>query len=180
MARRRKGSEENREPQDEELARKLDADSDQEDEELEDEESDEMPAGNEDPSGESATMELVTVMQAHDMREAKTMKSILESAEIPAFIGAEDSDAEGGEETSALQGIPVLVPEDMAGEAAEILADAAMDDEEEEEEELDEEEWDDEEDDDDDYLDFDDLDDDEEDEDGYDDDLEDLDEDDDF
>lgn len=133
-----------------------------------------------DEAASDGTMtELVTVVQAPNMREAQMMKSILESAEIPAFIGSDETGTSNG-----LRGVPILVPEDLAGQAAEILADAAMDDEEfmdEDAEEEDEDfdgEWEDDEDDDlfDDDDDFDDL------EDGDGDDLDDLDdvEDDDF
>lgn len=116
------------------------------------------------------TTELVTVMQAGNMREAKTMKTILESAEIPAFVGEEESGLVDEPGSTGLQGIPVLVPEEMAAEASEILADAAMDDEELDEDDELEDEWDDDDEEDDDYLDFDD-DDLDEDEDDYDDDL---------
>ena len=80
--------------------------------------------------------QLVTVVQAHSVREAQTMKSILESAEIPAFLGSDESSGGG-----TLRGIPILVPEEMSGQAAEILADAAMDDDDEDglEDEIDDE-----------------------------------------
>lgn len=77
------------------------------------------------PETDRGMTQLVAVVQAHSVREAQTMKSILESAEIPAFLGSEKS-SEGG----TLRGIPILVPEEMSGQAAEVLADAAMDDEE--------------------------------------------------
>ncbi|NLX58159.1 MAG: DUF2007 domain-containing protein [Phycisphaerae bacterium] len=112
--------------------------------------------------GDGTMTELVTVVQAPNLKEAQMMKSILESAEIPAFIGDDDTSGTG------LRGVPVLVPEDLAGQAAEILADAAMDDEEFMDDDIDEEdddfdeEWDDEDEDDlfDEDDDFDDLDDD--------------------
>ena len=69
------------------------------------------------------TTDLVTVAQARNMKEAKAMKSILESAEITAFIGQGEAPEQ---ETAVGPGIPVLVPEDMAVEAEEILAEAAM------------------------------------------------------
>ena len=129
--------------------------------------------------GLEETTHLVTVAQARSMREARTMKSILESAEIAAFVGQEDAAAvqpEGG-----APGIPVLVPEGMVAEAEEILAEAAMDaDDEPDEEEIEDADWDDdEEEDEDDYLDdLDDEDDDYDDEDDYlDDDEDDEDED---
>jgi hypothetical protein len=72
-----------------------------------------------------ATTDLVTVAQARNMKEAQAMKSILESAEIAAFIGQAEVGAVQG--ADPIRGIPVLVPESMATEAEEILAEAAMD-----------------------------------------------------
>ena len=85
------------------------------------------PSVDKPPEADMGMTQLVTVVQAHNMKEARTMKSILESAEIPAFLGSEES-AESGTEAAAFRGIPILVPEEMSGQAAEILADAAMDD----------------------------------------------------
>lgn len=85
------------------------------------------PSVDKSPDADRGMTQLVTVVQAHSMKEARTMKSILESAEIPAFLGSEES-AESDTESGALRGIPILVPEEMSGQAAEILADAAMDD----------------------------------------------------
>jgi hypothetical protein len=96
------------------------------------------------PGAAEETTSLVTVIHARNIREAKTMKSILESAEIPAFIGQEDAEpAEaGGKAVEAINGIPLLVPEELAGEAAEILAEAAMrEGKGEDEEDADEDEW---------------------------------------
>jgi len=116
--------------------------------------------------GPGETTDLVTVAQARNMREARTMKSILESAEITAFVGQEDTGA--GQPEGGPPGIPVLVPESMVGEAEEILAEAAMDaDDEPDEKELEDPDWEEDEEEDD-YLD--DLDDDEDDEYDYDDD----------
>jgi len=100
------------------------------------------PEAEEGAAAEEATS-LVTVVHARNTKEAKTMKSILESAEIPAFIGQEEADpGEAGRENEAVAGIPILVPEEMAGEAAEILAEAAMHEEEEDEEDKDlDEDW---------------------------------------
>jgi len=92
------------------------------------EEIDEPTAG-EPPDANRGMTQLVTVVQAHSLREARTMKSILESAEIPAFLGSEEN-AVSGADAEAPHGIRILVPEEMAGQAAEILADAAMDDDE--------------------------------------------------
>ena len=114
--------------------------------------------------GPEETTDLVTVAQARNMREARTMRSILESAEIAAFVGQEDTGTprpEGG-----APGIPVLVPESMVGEAEEILAEAAMDaDDEPDEGELEDPDWKEDEEEDD-YLD--DLDDDDDEDDDYD------------
>ena len=87
------------------------------------------PTTDKSPGADRGMTQLVTVVQAHGMREARTMKSILESAEIPAFLGSEET-AESGADAEAPRGIPILVPEEMAGQAAEILANAAMDDDE--------------------------------------------------
>lgn len=119
--------------------------------------------------------DLVTVAQARNMKEARAMKSILESAEITAFIGQEEAAALPPNMPGP--GIPILVPEGTALEAEEILAEAAMSAD--EDEDLDEEDWDieeeDEEEEDEDYLD--DLEDEEDEDFDEDEDLDDLDED---
>jgi hypothetical protein len=129
-----------------------------EDEFGDDEEEDALPAA--EPEN---TTDLVTVAQARNMKEAKAMKSILESAEITAFIGQGEITPEQEAAAAAGPGIPVLVPEELAVEAEEILAEAAMsadDDEEDFDDEDFDEEWDVEEaEEDEDYLDDDDLDD---------------------
>ena len=110
------------------------------------------------------TTDLVTVAQARNMKEARAMKSILESAEIAAFIGQEDPVL--GQPGGAVgHGIPVLVPEGMAIEAEEILAEAAMSADDARDGGLDED-WD--------------LEEDDEEDDDLDDGLDDLDEDDDY
>lgn len=130
-------------------------------EEFEDDEDE--PADEEDlaPHEVEETTDLVTVAQARNMKEARAMKSILESAEITAFIGQEDTSLEAG--GTGGHGIPVLVPEAMAADAEDILAEAAMSaDDEAEDEGYEDDDWD---------LD---EDDDEEDDDYFDDDLEEL------
>ena len=129
-------------------------DDDVEDEFGDDEEEADLPAA--EPEN---TTGLVTVAQARNLKEAKAMKSILESAEITAFIGQGEILPEQETTAAAGPGIPVLVPEDLAIEAEEILAEAAMsadDDDDFDDDDFDEE-WDVEEaDEDEDYLDDDD------------------------
>jgi len=123
------------------------------------------PGAEDDATGNvEETTDLVTVAQAGSMREARTMKSILESAEITAFIGQEDASLT--QPDGVTPGIPVLVPEGMVAEAEEILVEATMDaDDELDEEELKVPDWD-VDDDEDDFLDE--LDDDDDDDDDYD------------
>ena len=90
------------------------------------------------PETPEETTSLVTVVHTRNMKEAKTMKAVLEAAEIPAFIGQEDVDPDGPRETEAHGGVPILVPEELAGEAAELLAEAAMRESNDEEDEADE------------------------------------------
>jgi Putative prokaryotic signal transducing protein len=92
------------------------------------------------------TTHLVTVARARNMKEARAMRSILESAEITAFIGSEGTAPTlPGEAVGP--GVPILVPEDMAIEAEELLAEAAMShDDRIDDGGLDDEEWDEEED----------------------------------
>lgn len=93
------------------------------------------------------TTHLVTVARARNMKEARAMRSILESAEITAFIGSEGAALTPPGEALG-PGVPVLVPEEMAIEAEELLAEAAMThDDRVGDDDIDDEEWDDEEDD---------------------------------
>jgi hypothetical protein len=132
--------------------------------EIEDEFGDDEDEGDLPAAEPENTTDLVTVAQARNMKEAKAMKSILESAEITAFIGQGEITPEQEAAAAAGPGIPILVPEELAVEAEEILAEAAMSADDEDEEDFDDddfdEEWDVEEaDEDEDYLDDEDLDD---------------------
>ena len=117
--------------------------------------------------------ELVRVAHAANLPEAELMKAELEAHGIPAMLEGEGAGVLGVPDLGA--GVPVLVPEEFAKKAAELIAKAEAagpDDEDDEDEDEDNEEGDDEDDDDADEDDEEPLDDEDEDED------EDMDEDD--
>jgi len=84
--------------------------------------SSELPAGETEPGGEETLeyTELVLLVHANNLPEAELFKAELQAHGIPAFLEGEGVGVAGIPDVGA--GVPILVPEELADQAAELIA----------------------------------------------------------
>ena len=82
----------------------------------------ELPAGETEPGGEETLeyTELVLLVHANNLPEAELFKAELQAHGIPALLEGEGVGVAGIPDVGA--GVPVLVPEELADQAAELIA----------------------------------------------------------
>ena len=82
----------------------------------------ELPAGETEPAGEETLeyTELVLLVHANNLPEAELFKAALQAHGIPALLEGEGVGVAGIPDVGA--GVPVLVPEEFADQAAELIA----------------------------------------------------------